>query len=409
MKPLLYLVHRIPYPPNKGDKIRSYHLLKRLTETYRVFLGAFVDDPADWEYRKELSNLCADVYLRPLKRLQARFRCLEGLVSRRALTLSFYRDAAMQSWVDGVIDSEGIDQVVIFSSAMAQYVEGDIYRDMYRLVDYVDMDSAKWSQYSQNKPWPKNWLYRREGRLLLDYERKIASTFDACFFVSQAERDYFIEYVPSSSGNSYYYDNGVDTEYFNPALEYANPYQHDRKIIVFTGAMDYWANIDAVCWFAHNIFPSIRKLFRDVSFYIVGSNPAQEVCRLENEGNIKVTGKVVDVRPYLSHATLAIAPMRIARGVQNKVLEALAMSCPIIATAPAVQGITAEHGNGLLVLNGEKEIETAISRFLNGDTEVFLNSSGRECVLENYNWDFNVSVLMERLGNGSKKNNELRK
>jgi len=405
MKSLLYLVHRIPYPPNKGDKIRSYHLLKRLTETYRVFLGAFVDDPADWEYTKVLSNLCADVYLRPLNPLQAKFRCLAGLVSRQALTLSYYRDAAMQSWVDGVIDSEGIDQVVIFSSAMAQYVEGNAYRDIYRLVDYVDMDSAKWSQYSQTKPWPNSWLYRREGRLLLDYELKIASTFDACFFVSQAERDYFTQYFPSSSGNIYYYNNGVDTDYFNPSREYANPYQHYKKIIVFTGAMDYWANIDAVCWFAHKIFPSIRKQLGDVYFYIVGSNPAQEVCRLENEGNIKVTGKVPDVRPYLAHAALAIAPMRIARGVQNKVLEALAMNCPIIATDSAVQGIAVERGRGLLVLDSEQEMVIGISRFLTGDTGIFSSTSGRACVLDKYNWDFNVGVLAEHLKNTSKHSN----
>ena len=172
MSNLLYLVHRLPYPPNKGDKVRSYHLLKHLAARHCVFLGTFIDDPQDEAYVDKLPEFCADMHIARISPRTARIRSLAGLLGNEALTLPYYRNAGLQDWVECTLREQKIDAAVIFSSAMAQYVQG--VPDLRTLVDFVDMDSAKWTQYAANHRWPMSWLYRREGARLLAFERAVA-------------------------------------------------------------------------------------------------------------------------------------------------------------------------------------------------------------------------------------------
>ncbi len=187
MAKILYLVHRMPYPPNKGDKVRSYHLLRHLAEQHQVYLGTFVDDPEDMGHVDTLRQWCAEVKAVPLHPRWARLASLRGLIGSDALTLHFYRDAGLHRWVDETVAREGIRTAVVFSSSMAQYAEGRPGLRM--LVDFVDVDSAKWTEYADRQSWQLSWLYRREGRALLDYERRIAALAARSFFVTEQEAD----------------------------------------------------------------------------------------------------------------------------------------------------------------------------------------------------------------------------
>lgn len=381
---LLYLVHRIPYPPNKGDKIRSHHLLRHLAGRYEVHLGAFVDDEDDWRHRDELRKFCKSCFLAPLNPKRAKLGSLTGLLKGEALTLPYYRNGELDEWVRRTISEHGIRRIVVFSSAMAQYV---VDADGIRIMDFVDVDSDKWKQYANAKPWPLNWLYRREGRLLLEHEKKIAKRFDASFFVSPHEAELFRSLCPEAENRIHHFSNGVDAEYFSPIPDFANPYSPDEKTLVFTGAMDYWPNVDAVTWFARDIFPMIAKAEPEARFYIVGSNPGKEVLQLSALPGIRVTGRVDDVRPYLAHARLAVAPLRVARGVQNKVLEAMAMARHVVASPQAMEGI--ETSAGCFTANDEKEFADIILRQMDAGE----NQAGRAGILERYDWEKNLSAV----------------
>ncbi len=386
---LLYLVHRIPYPPNKGDKIRSFHLLQHLRTRYNIYLGAFVDDENDWQYADEVRQLCKESCLVPMNPRISKLRSLSGLLSGEALTLTYYRNAQLQSWVDTLIKDHNIDRIVVFSSAMAQYVEH--FEHAQRIMDFVDVDSDKWTQYAQAKRWPLNTLYRREGKLLLDYEKKIACEFDASFFVSHKEAALFRQLAPDSASRIHSFNNGVDAKYFSPDPIYSNPYGQDEAVLVFTGAMDYWPNIDAVEWFARDIFPQVLAKKSHACFYIVGSNPAKSVVRLGSLPGIHVTGSVDDVRPYLAHARLAVAPLRIARGVQNKVLEAMAMAKPVIATPQAMEGIATNMETGCFTGHSAQEITEQIIVQLN--SILTPNQAGRDTILAHYDWKRNLAEI----------------
>ncbi len=396
-KELLFLVHRIPYPPNKGDKIRSFNMLKHLGGNYRVHVGAFVDDPHDWQYESTLQSLCGELCLLALKPGHRRIASLKGLLTGQPLTLPYYESSAMQQWVDELLASRPIDAVVIFSSPMGQFLENHASADCRRIVDFVDVDSDKWVQYSSSKSWPWSWLYGREGRTLLAYERKLAAEFDASVFVSDEECALFQRLAPEVKERCVGICNGVDTDYFSPERDYPNPYEKAGPILVFTGAMDYWANVDAVRWFAEKIFPAIRTRVPAAEFYIVGARPASNVRTLAGTDGITVTGAVHDIRPFLAHATGAVAPMRIARGIQNKVLEAMAMGLPVLASPEAAEGIRIRPGVDLLV-------EPALAGFQDSAVALLLGNyrnigrCARRCVCEHYGWEQNLQRLDALLG-----------
>lgn len=390
MENLLYLTHRIPYPPNKGDKIRSYHLLKYLSERYRVYLGTFIDVEEDWQYTEKVKNLCVDTCLIKLNPKIAKLRCLAGFATGNPLTLPYYYDKALKKWIDNVFDKESIAKVVVFSAAMTQYVPK--INNVKRFIDFVDIDSDKWKQYAQSKSWPLSWIYRRESELLLGYEKQIAHEFDKSTFVSLKEAELFKEMAPEVSEKVEYFNNGVDVDFFSPAHQLSNPYSSDNRILVFVGAMDYWANIDAVEWFAHTVFPLIRSKIDGVQFYIVGSNPTPEVMALDTLQGITVTGKVEDVRPYLKFSSIAIAPLRIARGIQNKVLEAMAMEKIVVASPQAVEGIQAINKEELYVADGSQAFADQIISLLENNSNN-VPVAARERILTDYTWPVNLARL----------------
>lgn len=399
MQHLLFLAHRIPYPPTKGDKVRSYHLLKYLAGRYRVHLGAFVDDAADLEHAGALRELCDECHLVRLNPALAKVRSLAGLVSDEPLTLPYYRSASMRQWVNELLRATTVQGVLVFSFAMAQYVMSAT--SVRRVADLVDVDSDKWRQYAATLRWPHSAIYRRESRALLRYERRIARRFDATVFVSAAEARLFRELAPEAANKVWHVNNGVDGEYFSPERTYANPYSEGERVVIFTGAMDYWLDVDAVVSFARGVFPEIRRRLPRARFYIVVARPAPAVRRLAELPGVKVTGAVPGIRPYLAHARLAVAPLRMARGVQNKVLEAMAMAKPVLASPQAAEGIEARVGTELLVAVDATEFVGQASHLLEHDNAAAIGAAGRARVLASYAWEKSLSRFENLLTRGS--------
>jgi sugar transferase (PEP-CTERM/EpsH1 system associated) len=394
---LLLLIHRIPYPPNKGDKIRSYHLLKHLAKHYRVHLATFVDDPDDWQYVPHVEALCASSHFARMNPLLARVKSMSALLKNRSLSLEYYRDAGLARWVRKTVAAHRIERVLVFSSAMAQYA--DSYRQARRVVDFVDVDSDKWRQYADKKSWPMSWLYGYEAARLLDYERQVAREYDASLFVSAPEAALFRQLAPESGAKIGHFNNGVDTEYFTPEAAHANPYQPGERALVFTGAMDYWPNVDAVQWFCDNVFPALRERFPALRFYIVGSRPNPAVQALGQHPGVTVTGTVPDVRPYIAHAAVAVAPLRIARGIQNKVLEAMAMARAVVVSPQALEGIDAEPGSELVLAEDAPAFIDAVNVLLasqDGALEA-IGLAARAKVQRRYSWSSNLACIGENL------------
>ncbi|GAB3289879.1 TIGR03087 family PEP-CTERM/XrtA system glycosyltransferase [Parahaliea aestuarii] len=384
-RPLLLLCHRIPYPPNKGDKIRSFHLLRYLSERYEVHLGAFVDDRDDWRHAETLARYCRSYKLLPRPRIPGPLALTRCVLRAEPLTLPLYHRPAMQRWVSETVRAQGIAHAVIFSGAMGQYLTDERFDDLCRVVDFVDVDSDKWRQYAQGKTWPLSWLYRREASTLEAFERRLHCQSQASLFVSSAEAALFRERVAIYPERVDHVNNGVDHTYFDPSEAFPNPFEPGASALVFTGAMDYWPNIDAVNWFAREVLPQLRARRAGLQFHIVGSNPAAAVQKLADLPGVVVTGRVEDVRPYLQHCLAAVAPLRVARGVQNKVLEAMAMARPVLVSGAGLEGIAAVDGREVLLADDAQGYCDQLAALVDGDC-AGLGAAARQRVLADFTW-----------------------
>jgi sugar transferase (PEP-CTERM/EpsH1 system associated) len=394
MRDLLFLSHRIPYPPDKGDKIRAWHVLRHLARSHRIHLGCFVDDPADLAHVATLGALCADLKIVPIRRRWHRLRSLARARPGLPLSLAYFADAGLRAWVAAKV-AGGIELAFVHCSAMAPYLLGE--RRVRRVLDMVDVDSAKWADYAARAGLPgrllgAGLLWAREARTLLAFERAAARDYDHTLFVSRDEAATFAALAPDSAGRIGWRDNGVDFSAFAPAHAGASPYPEGGPYAVFTGTMDYRPNIDAVTWFADAVLPLIRQRHPTLRFAIVGANPAPAVRRLGARPGILVTGRVADTRPYLAHAALAVAPLRLARGTQNKVLEALAMARPVVATPEAFAGLRAVPGRDLLVGADAASLAAHAGDVLAG-RHPGLGAAGRALVQRDYAWDRTLAGL----------------
>jgi len=393
MDKVLYLVHRIPYPPNKGDKIRSFNILRALSKKYKVYLASFIDDSEDYQYQDTVKEYCEETYFERMSPKYSKVRSVLGLIRFTPLTLDYYRSRAMQKWVNDIHKKNHISRVLVFSSSMAQYVESESFKDTRRIIDFVDIDSDKWRQYAASKKWPISWVYDREARYLQHYEKKITQAFDYSLFVSEQEARHYKEIHDFSDDKVGFFNNGVDTDYFSNNVSVDSPYQRNEKVLVFAGAMDYWANIDAVCWFVKEVFPLLKNNHLDISFYIVGTNPSEKVKSLESIDGVYVTGRVEDIRAYVLNAFCSVAPLRIARGIQNKVLEAMSMAKYVIASAEAIEGIELCEGCECAVVNEVHDYVSAVEHLLDKHENVTAGNS-RRCMIEHYGWDASLSKLL---------------
>ena len=389
MGDLLFLAHRSPFPPDRGDKIRAYNVLKYLAERKRAHLLAFADDRRDLD-DGGLASLTASrkVLWRGKSRVTA---TVQALAQGKPASLTAFDDKAMHDAVAELLAREAIDTIYVFSGQMAQYVPADATARV--IMDFCDMDSLKFADYARGARGPMRWLMSREADTLQAFEQATANRVDASLFVSAAEAQLFR--VRTGATNVQVIENGIDIDYFDPNATF-DPVEEPGPLIVFTGQMDYRPNVEAVTWFAHDILPAIRAAYPMARFAIVGRNPTDAVRALASDAVI-VTGEVCDVRGWLAAAACVVAPLRIARGIQNKVLEAMAMARPVVASDPAAEGI--DHDGAIVSGATADDIARAVIVLLgNQDAADALGRNAREQVRQRYGWSARLAPLDALIG-----------
>ncbi len=380
---LLFLVHRIPFPPNKGDKIRSFHELRYLARRHRVHVGCLVDQPEDMAHVAELGQMVASLEAVPLDPRRARVQSLGALAAGGPLSVRYFRSPRLARWVRDTAQREKLDAVLLFSSPMFDYVE-DLH--LPTVMDFCDVDSDKWRQYATRAPLVLRPLYALEARRLRAYEEHVLRNCDAATLVADRERELWAGLPADLQTKVHVVPNGVDLQFFTSAAALGDA--RDPHAIVFTGAMDYYANVDAVQFFADDVLPRIRAEVPDAHFYIVGSRPTPEVVALGRRPGITVTGFVEDVRPYYARATACVVPLRIARGIQNKLLEAMAMGRPVVATQAAALGIGAGTHDGLRVADDPEGLaRETLALLRDPNAAESAGRAGRRFVEREYVWD----------------------
>jgi sugar transferase (PEP-CTERM/EpsH1 system associated) len=385
MPNLLFLTQRIPYPPIKGEKIRPLQILKYLRLSYDIYLGCLVDDPRDLEHVRTVQDLCTASYFATLDRRRAKVTCLRGLLTGEALSVTFYHDRRLADWVRRVLRDVRPEVIFVCSSNMAPYVLDLRRPEGVCLVDLADVDSEKWRLYAQKGSFPMSWVHAREWHRVTRLESRIVRECNWSTFVSAEEAAMFARLQPGYADKIRAISSGVDHVYFDPAQRFEAPFATDRLNFVFTGTMNYPPNVDAVVWFAHDVLPIIRRSAPDAQFHIVGSSPSPDVHTLAAMDGVFVTGRVPDVRPYLAHATAGVAPMRIARGIQNKVLEGMAMAKPVVVTRDALEGIDALPGAEVLLADTPEDFAAACLSAASPQTAA-IGAAARRRVMRDYVW-----------------------
>jgi sugar transferase (PEP-CTERM/EpsH1 system associated) len=398
-EPLLFLCHRIPFPPNKGDKIRSFNILKKLSEQYEIHLGCFIDDPFDKQYVSGLQKYCASIFHLDQHKTLSKIKGLTGFLTNKPITLPYYFDKRMQQWTHRVIAQHKISKVFVYSSSMAQYVQGENahaaqFSSLDRIIDFVDIDSDKWRQYAMKKTGLANWFFNREYRLLAQVENDICVEFDHSLFVSPDEAQLFSERQALAQKSKVHgLLNGVDIDFFDPKKQFEQEaLVPNLPFITFTGAMDYWANVDAVLWFTDNVWPLILAKNPEAIFCIVGGNPSSDVTALAKQQGVIVTGRVHDVRPFINQAECVVAPLQIARGIQNKVLEAMSLNKAIVVTPMAMEGINAKANEAIVITDNIEEYAHACLTFLTKKEAKKVTS--REWIIEQFTWPQTLEPLL---------------
>lgn len=406
MPSLLFLCQRLPYPPNKGEKIRYYHFLRHLAREWDIHLGCFIDDPADWDHVQAVHGMVRDLRVVGLDPRVAKLFCTRGLLGTTPLSVAYFSSRKLRAWVEHVVDTVKPEVMLIGSSSMGQYVL-DLSvskRPPTLITDFVDVDSEKWRAYAEKARLPMKAIYAREQAMLLRHDRRLGAISDAGLLVTRAEVSLFSQLVPELADKLVAVENGVDSAYFDPALECASPHANPSATLVFTGHMDYWPNVDAVTWFADEVLPAIRREVPAAHFCIVGANPVAEVTALGARPGITVTGRVPDVRPYLVHAAACVAPLRIARGLQNKVLEAMACGRAVVVSPQALEGIDCEPERDLCRAETAEAFAAKCIVLLRDPARAHeLGLAARRGVLTRYSWDSKMSLLDETIARARAK------
>lgn len=379
MAKILFLSHRVPYPPNKGDKIRSFHEIKHFRKNHEVHLLAFCDDAGELSYVDELKRYCRSVTLIPLRPLRQRMNALLSMIQGKPWTIGYYENPQMRKAVREQLGSTSFDLIFAFSSSIAPYAL--MAPSIPKVLDFVDSDAMKWRQYAMFKAAPASWLYTYESGKLARFEQDMVRRFDASVFVSAREAGHL-------TGKIHFIQNGIDLEYFADIQP-----QRSSNTIIFTGAMNYFPNVDAVTYFAIDIFPMVRSACADAEFLIAGSRPTSSVRQLGNLPGVTVTGTVPDIRPFLAKSKVAVVPMRISQGIQNKILEALAAGLPVVTTPTAAASLDQTSDVPIAIVGKSNSIAGHIIGFLQKSLTEEQISYSRHYLKQRYDWNTNLSVF----------------
>ena len=364
---ILYLVHRFPYPPNKGDRIRAFNLAKFLAREHDVSIATLADEPVDPAHFEALSKICSRLEVRRVAGTTQRLRGIVSAGIGRSISEGMFASKALRRVVDRWCREIQFDAVVLSASSIASYLNVEGVGNSQLVVDLVDVDSEKWREYAARSSFPSSWIYGLEADRLRRLELSLLERTDAVTLVSSAEADLFRsicehdQVAAPHTTKIHAIPNGVDLDYFAPQDA---PMRQD---CAFVGAMDYRPNIDAVVWFCQNIWPGVRSRIPESTFRIVGRNPATNVIDLAKLPGVEVIGSVPDVRPWVAKSRIVVAPLRIARGIQNKVLEAMAMGKAVVASPEALAGLDVTPDANVVVARDAKQWTEQLVRLLQDD------------------------------------------
>lgn len=373
-------------PPNKGDKIRSFHELKFFSRFFKVDLVTFAESDEDFKYKDALREYCQNIHIEPIHKMKGLLRGGISVLAGKSISEGYYRSNHVREVIQKLTEKNSYHFIFCFSSQVAQYV---INRPEKKIMDFCDVDSDKWRQYSRKKRFPFNLLYKLESSRLSKYEHEIATHFSLNLFSTPQE----LEVFQPQNGINYVLSNGVDTEYFSPNS------RSKETAIIFVGAMDYFANIDAVVWFGRKVFPKLLEKIPGLKFYIIGSSPSKAVQKLSSFlPNIIVTGFVRDVRIYMDKAKIAVIPLHIARGIQNKVLEAMSMELPVSIPENILRSLKECDRQNVLVFKDGEDLFNILSHFFSNEQKYRdMGKQLRKYVRQNYDWDSNLDEFRKHL------------
>lgn len=397
MSDILFLAHRIPYPPNRGDKIRSFNILKHLATLGTVHLATFADDDADMGHADALRPMLGSLHIEK-RTVSTPVGAAKAVLTGKPVSLTMFDSPAIRRFVHETLDARTIDAVFVFSGQMAQFVP-ELPADTHYVVDFCDVDSAKFAAYADSSRGLVRHMHNREARLLSAFEQQVARRADYSLFVSAAEAALFRQDAAIDADRVQVLENGIDCVFFDPNADFESIDKPDGSLIIFTGQMDYRPNIEAVRSFANDVFPAIRAEKPDARFAIVGRNPASEVEALADRNGIMVTGGVEDIRSWLAAADIVVAPLRTARGIQNKVLEAMAMARPVVASALAFEGIDARPGEHLLVADSPaREAQRVLELLADPSRAETMGQAARRHMLDRYVWAETLAPIGALIG-----------
>lgn len=389
---LLLLAPALPYPPDRGDRLRWYHMLRFLGRRYRVHLGCFADPRGQRAHIDRVRALCYETCFVEPPAPGVRLRCLRALVRGDASALAAWRSATLESWAARLVQRLPVSGALACSARMAQYLPA--LGDTARVIDFVGVGSERRRRAAAGLRWPAGALLARDAARLLAHEREMARHAGHLLFASSADAALFGELAPESAHKALALGNGVDADYFCPHILHRNPYGPGQRALVFAGAMDDRANAEAAQWFARQVFAALRAGDPALRLYLVGARPGARVRALVAIAGVSVTGSVPDVRPYLAHAALVLAPLQVPHGPQNKVLEAMAMQKPVLASPQALAGIEAAPGVELLLADGAAHFASQVRAALAApEATAEMARAARARVLRDYGWADRLAPL----------------
>lgn len=384
---VVFLCQRVPYPPDRGDRITTWNFLQHLLDRgARVWLGCFTEEDRDLDGVRFLQQRCHEVVAPRLDRRWRKLTSLRGLLTDEPLTLPFFRHPALQAAVDRWFEQHVPDLVYVYSSSMAQYALAQ--PAALKIMQFAELDSDKWLQYAARSGPLLRWLYRREGDRLLEFEDSVARSFDESLVVSEVEKELFMARIHGIT--PVVMPNGVDVAHFRSQGDE----RREPHTAIFTGVMDYEPNVDGICWFVERCWPELRRRHGDARLLIVGSRPVAKVTALAKAPGVEVTGRVPETPPWFDRAAVAIAPLRLARGVQNKVLEALSMGVPVVATPQAAQGLGAIPDGPVAIADDAAATVAAVARWFDDPAAArAMGEVGAQWVRDHFRWSHMFAKL----------------
>lgn len=389
---ILFLSHRFPYPPTRGDKIRSFNMVKYLTEQgHDVVVASMSRSGLETEECQGIKNHCKKFVLVEVNENLQKLRMVSRLLSSDPSSMGYFYSNHLQNAVNQLLNDDDFDLIVVFSSSAAQYVEHVTW--IPKMLDFCDMDSQKWLAYADYKKWPISMGYTLEGKKLQRDEKRLAAKFDLCTCATDFEVETLQSYQTGVACG--YFPNGVDSEFFTPIdIEYK------KNSICFVGRMDYYPNEVCIINFCHDVLPIIKEKYPDVTFKVIGAAPPGSVLDLNNIDGVTVTGTVDDIRAHVQSCELMVAPLVIARGTQNKILEGMAMGIPVISSNLAARGVDAVIGEHILAATTAQQYADEVMKVFADDIlRKKLASSGRARVLSHHNWPHAMSLMAENIEN----------